>query len=145
MKILFLDVDGVLNSYSNTTKDIKSPHGTYGVEEVHLVQLRRILDTLPEVQVVLCSTWRKYRDLTHYLWEKIGFKYRSRWKGNTPILRARPDEICFWVNAQTEEVTHWVVLDDQIFPDEIAGHIVNTNCLVGLTSEIADEVIRKFQ
>ena len=145
MKILFLDVDGVLNSYSNTNKDTHSPHGTFGVEEKHLVHLRRILDTCPEVQIVLCSTWRKYRDMVYYLWNKLGVKYKERWAGNTPILNTRADEIKFWVNKQTEEVTHWVVLDDQIFPDEIEGHIVNTDCLIGLTAEIADQVIEKFK
>ena len=62
MKIVFLDIDGVLNSYRTKTK---TPGGFVGISDSLSKKLKRLIMTAStpdeEVQVVLTSSW-KYMD-----------------------------------------------------------------------------------
>lgn len=52
MKLLFLDIDGVLNDHTRT------PSGYCGIQADKVSHLNFILKEAPEVQIVISSAWR---------------------------------------------------------------------------------------
>lgn len=54
MKLLFLDIDGVLNDHSTL------PSGLCGIDPGAAAMLNYILDSCPDVEVVVSSAWRYY-------------------------------------------------------------------------------------
>jgi len=52
MKLLFLDIDGVLNDHA------KLESGYCGIRHDKASLLNRILDAVPDVQLVISSAWR---------------------------------------------------------------------------------------
>ena len=136
MKVIFLDVDGVLNS--NSTNAI-SPNGYVGVSDKYVKLLRRIVNET-DAKVVLSSDWRldhgpDYKYLTNKLWYKGGIRLFSEtpnigweWRGN---------EIKTWL-SEHEDVENYVILDDISFPDfmgDLEDHLIETDPTIGLTDE----------
>lgn len=137
MKVIFLDVDGVLNTtYS------KSRCGEYiGVDSSKVKKLREIVDATG-AELVLSSTWRLGYNRDHqqleghvkYLHNKLG-KQHLHTVGYTPDLgyggNHRGQEIMAWLKKNDDVVTEWVVLDDEIFTDfhsyGIIPHLVQTD------------------
>lgn len=145
-KIIFLDVDGVLN---DDTTNAVAPSGCVGVMDSKVKLLRTIID-LTGAKVVLSSDWklcepgnRDYQYLENKLWYKGGIRIY----GKTPDIdwRRREQEILAWL-GQHPAVTSWVVLDDIRFDDfsrlEFAGHLVITDYKVGLTDSDALKAIK---
>lgn len=88
MRVLFLDVDGVLNRLSTI-----AALGCTGLEPDCLRLLRRILDAT-DARVVLSSTWREDADLRAIVAAELG----SRLIGDTPVLATlRGQEILAWL------------------------------------------------
>jgi len=123
MKIIFLDIDGVLNTYY--TKELTST-GSIFVEEKNIKILKQLIDQT-DAKVVLSSTWRmgwKHLDVgmkkTEFakdfieLRNKLG-EFGIELYGKTPIfdrfMRRRGDEIKAYLDDH-EEVDGYVVIDD---------------------------------
>ena len=91
MKVIFLDIDGVLNS-KNTPNPRKLP---YIVDRRLLARFKRLLDRTG-AKVVLSSTWR---------YDPAGLYSAKRWGipfiGVTPDLPKRPrrDEVLTWLKS----------------------------------------------
>ena len=119
MKILFLDVDGVLNS----TED------GYSIKlrtESHLELLRCIVEET-DAKIVLSSSWRSgfpkaKQNLVKRL-EEYGLKIID----STPVLSnsCRGDEIRQWLNTNKEKVDGFVILDD----DDDMAEFTDTNLI----------------
>jgi len=122
MKILFLDIDGVLNNEKQNW-DIE---GNWTISDSSVGILNRLLDEIPDLKIVLSSTWRiasRGQEATFkHLTEKHGFKHASRVIGSTPDFGYRNDawflrgEECLeWMNLyhEGEEIEAWAILDDQ--------------------------------
>ena len=145
-KIIFLDVDGVLND--NITKAV-APSGCVGVMDSKVKLLKTIVD-LTGAGVVLSSDWKlcepENRDY-QYLENKLWYKGGIRIYGKTPDIdwRRRGQEILAWLGKHPQ-VTSWVALDDIMFEDfslpEFAGHLVITDYKVGLTDDDTLKAIR---
>lgn len=103
MKVLFLDIDGVLNKDGTKEKC----EGFTGVDRRLLQKLTSWLETHPEVNLVLSSTWRTDPKFIAHLLE-LGLNFY----GYTPQLHVdRGLEILSWL-TEHPEVKHWAVLDD---------------------------------
>ncbi len=106
--VLFLDVDGVLNSASWFASQ-----GPMGVTEVDPRAVRRIQRIVAKTgaKVVLSSSWRKRGDGPNELEDKLlaaGVPIDDR----TPHLEGtRGDEIAAWLAAHPE-ITTFAILDD---------------------------------
>lgn len=147
--VLFLDVDGVLNRTG--TKE-RSPHMTLGIEPAKAEMVRRILRETG-CHLVVSSTWRRYGDLLHHLWQQIGCEWKDRWAGNTPIIPrnksgihtdvVRGDEIQAWLD-DNPEVTRFVIIDDDGDMKHLMPHLLLTHGCEGLTDEITDTAIRRL-
>lgn len=142
MKILFLDIDGVLNRVGSHPK---------GLDSDKVEQLRWIAAGTG-CQVVLSSTWRKsdhQRERVRIMLESINVGFA----GATPVLdrldrglwRAKPrhEEIQEWLN-QNPGVSRFVILDDDPDMGPLAQFHVLTDGGEGLTAGKAREVVRKF-
>lgn len=116
MKVIFLDVDGVLNSKDWLENNRVRTENSVNPEKVKL--LAEIVQKT-NAEVVLSSTWR-------YISEHPMFMYLSDMLGQngikihslTPKLDGdRPKEIKAWIEKQTEEIQFVSIEDDFSFAD----------------------------
>ena len=136
MKVIFLDIDGVLNNDHTTARF----QGYLGIDPILAARFRRIL-RITGAQVVLSSTWRLYRDhreeVKRIVCDYIGVTDNERdgFRNNF-----RGDEVKRYVLAHPE-ITKYCCLDDNndFYPDQ---NLFQTSFSEGLTEEIADEVIQ---
>lgn len=111
MKVLFLDIDGVLNSERTRVAFKGLPHD---LTPEHLamfdpvgLNMIRGLCARGDVSVVVSSAWR----ITHD-WDAIGRALGLPTMGRTPsLLGCRGDEIAAWLREHPE-VDTWAILDD---------------------------------
>jgi hypothetical protein len=151
MKLIFLDVDGVLNH--RDTKHCVSiggddaAHGFTGMS-TECVQVLHGLVRKTGAQLVLSSTWRKAPGLnaTSRVLLRRGFKLpageRRVFIGETPQLNlARGHEIQAWLDANPApagEQHSFVILDDDDDMVHLLPRLVRTNPFDGgLTAEHA--------
>jgi hypothetical protein len=131
MKVLFLDIDGVLNS----TKTCVA-FGGYPMELEHIrafdgaaIKLIQRLCDSAGVQIVLSSAWR-----LHYPYEKVGEALGLPIIDRTPsFLGPRGLEINAWL-ADHPDVELFAIVDDgaDMLPDQMP-RFVRTNGHEGLT------------
>lgn len=148
MKIIFLDVDGVLNH--SKTPDWRD--GSIHVLDMECVnQLRRVLDTTG-AKIVVSSTWRFSPEGMRAVLDALP---KNAVIGKTPFssrnLNApRKLEILDWMDkvwpltwgASFEVITHVAVIDDDNDADLEDGSFFKTKFEEsGLTAEIADRMI----
>ncbi len=133
MKILFLDVDGVLNNYKTG--------GLFTISKSKLRLLSYIVNNT-NCEIVLSSTWRlnvmgELDVLKKRLWYR-----KLTIKDVTPRFNSiRGEEIQYWLK-HNEGVTSWCILDDSDdMLDDQRLNFVHTNGLIGMTKEDADKVI----
>lgn len=144
MKVLFLDFDGVLNSY----KYLKQSGGEdVSLDPVRLALLKGIIDQTGAF-IVLTTSCREHWDKndalcdeTGHLINKIFGDYGLKIFDKTPYLgRFREQEIEAWLN--NNNVEGFVALDDAVLEAEfLAGHFVKTSIYKGLEEEDAEKAI----
>lgn len=117
-KVIFLDIDGVLNRDDGGVK----------IEEEFVKRLAHIVEET-EAEIILSSSWRGMYEChvdpdSNYKNENVGLlldmfeRYSLVISGTTPDLSsgpyARPLEIRVWLEAQKEQ-ERFVILDDETF------------------------------
>ena len=145
MKVIFVDVDGVLNSAESFKREHKK--GTKAIHHtlcpILCKNFQLILDALPEVKVVISSTWRKYHELD---WLKAKFaEYgidSTRVIGKTPELMGmhRGHEITDYLQEHFD-VVDYVILDDNSDMTIHMDKLVQTTWHKGLNKRHVREVI----
>ena len=126
MNIIFLDVDGVLNSmaYFKWLKESRNSlhkDGEYNdISDFHLQMLSNIYHTC-NAHIVLTSTWRELDDksdmncypMYQYLVDSLA-KYNMKIISKTPVVNMnRPLEIVTWLdNRVDKDEIKFVSLDD---------------------------------
>lgn len=139
-KYLFLDFDGVLHPASGGS---------------HLFQhnplLHKILDAVPDVQVVFSTSWREALYSLEELTELVTDgrpDLAPRFVGQTPSIRfdQRLLEIEQWLSAHARPDARWLALDDirSLFGDGQGPNILITDGRVGLAPDLAEAAIRHF-
>ena len=128
MRIIFLDVDGVLNNIHSTERC----RGFIGIEDSKVEILKEIVNKTG-AKIVLSSTWR-------YGWEKnindcdghgTYLNYKLSYSGLKILDKTkdfvdsedRGGEILEWVKRNN--ITEYIVIDDEIFKDFEELGIVN--------------------
>ena len=137
VNIIFLDVDGVLNSkaYFEQNKD----RGHADINDCNLQMLAKIYHA-NSAKIVLSSSWRELDDesdihvywMYEYLVNELA-RYNMEIIDKTPVIGMnRPLEIKTWLdNRNDKSEICWISLDDD-FPEEkykecgIGGHLVQT-------------------
>ena len=148
-RIIFLDIDGVLNSqeklievYNKTHK----PHSGYNYpfDEKCLSILKEIV-LLTDSYIVITSSWRKDEEGRDTILNKLReYDLDNRLLGYTPILGTnRGKEIKAYLNSINMPV-EYIIIDDDSDMDELIDYLIKTNIRNGLTNKEKDEAIKKF-
>lgn len=131
MKVLFLDIDGVLNKH--TTKE-RYPYPPWeGMVGLDAAIVEKYLDwrKYKDISVVLSSSWRLHPETFDYLnnngifWSDLTPREISWRNGNS---KQRGAEIAAWLK-QHPETTHYAILDDCAVKH---NHLVMTSYYHGL-------------
>lgn len=144
MKVIFLDVDGVLN---NSLTDEYSPEGYTGISDVLVENLAKLVK-LTKAKIVLTSDWKsdwenKTKDGV-YLAEKLkkqGLEISERTYESYPSRRGEGIR----TYLENNDVDKYVILDDTEFGDftgELEKRFVNTNYVDGLSIVKVQEAIK---
>lgn len=165
MKVLFLDIDGVLNSdnwfgyrlyciknnmYDRVlnfidTNDENTEHKLTMIDDRAIANLNRIVEETG-CKVVLSSSWRSSQEsenvFTQYILKLKGFKYELY--DVTPRLwhkefgTQRGEEIHSWINKESEknEIESYVILDDDSdMLPEQMNNFIHVDSNIGLTDK----------
>lgn len=154
MKVIFLDVDGVLNSEVSREQERNNFDNwmEHEVSDMHINNLKKIVDATG-AQIVLSSSWRfdhpkaTGRDfIADPLMKILDRKLKAVGLDIidvTPDLRGkiRGAEIQDWLDRHSE-VERFVILDDDVdMMEEQKPFFVNTTFKNGLTEEMANKAI----
>lgn len=132
MRVLFLDVDGVLNSRNTTNFHELYPIDQYMAFLIGRIQLRT------GCSVVLSSSWRHHPDGVENVSKRV-----VELLDKTPHLSGcRGDEIKAWLDAHPEVEKYAILDDDSDMLKEQMPNFFKTTFDDGLTDEIAEAVIK---
>ena len=133
MKVIFLDVDGVLNSIDSEDRF----HSWIGLDYSGIKLLKEIVDATG-AEIVLVSTWKLSWDknnksrqdsLGSYLDKRLADEGLAIIDKTGGHINYRGSGIVDWLSEHTVE--SWIVLDDEIFEDYeecgIIPHLVKTS------------------
>lgn len=137
-KILFLDIDGVLNSarYQRIRTDTDG-----NIDKTRLPLLKKIIDET-DAEIILSSTWRLHWDSDEKLCDPVGkelnvlfAEYGLFIMDKTPVLEwsyLRADEIAEWLKLHEGEYGNFVILDDTFSGwCDLQNYLVKTDFLIG--------------
>ena len=146
-KILFLDVDGVLNimdgNIYNTCYLINgSPRPARYIEEFAVARLNYIIEQTG-CSVVISSSWRADMDLLKQELDVAGFKHWDKVIGATPTGKTRGEEILAWLDTYGEEVRYCILEDEPFDLDGVdMDKVVQTNYKDALISSDMQKAIK---
>lgn len=144
LKIIFLDVDGVLNNAATWQR--RRPEGAFN----HINQTEpELIDRLAQIvhrtnaKIVLSSTWRMdiqaIADLSDYFAKIHSMSILDK----TPWLpETRGDQIDKWYRKYDDIISHYVIIDDDsdMLPEQLP-YFVKTENSVGLTDQHVEKVV----
>jgi len=163
MKIIFLDVDGVLNSEVwNHNHKFEAENGFLIDEEA--IKLLSYLIKTSGAKIVLHSGWRFWFDKNFSPIRKESENFKNLLDKNglsfydfTPDLTteeiresgkfslAKPKEILLWLNNHSD-ISNWVVIDDIVLNDEtIQKHQVAPDSKIGLSIADLEKAIKLLE
>lgn len=151
MNIIFLDVDGVLNSVNYLIKVYHETHKShsgydYPFDPNCLENLRELV-IKTDSSLVISSTWRHSQEgmkkllkvLSEYELDKLVI-------GCTPSLGlSRGSEIKKYLSdLNPTSVVNFIILDDDTDMDDLLPYLIHTNRQVGLTKENVQQSLKKL-
>ena len=136
-KVLFLDIDGVLNS-----EQVLHDRGRHDAIDRGMVeQINRVVDATG-CSIVISSTWRLLYKLPVLSSTLRLHGLRANVIGATPLLERRDEEISAWL-ADHPQVEQFAIVDDS--PSDISrleDRLVVTSWMTGILPEHADALIK---
>lgn len=136
MKAVFLDIDGVLNSYSY---DMKRTENDGNIDKTRLLVLKQVIDKTG-AKIVLSSSWRVHWDKDPDICDDIGKEINSVfWEAGLEIYDKTPkvgyleraEEVRIWLK-DNPGVTSFVILDDNGYGwGDLSKNLINTNYRIG--------------
>ena len=148
MKVIFLDVDGVLN---NRHTRVTTSDGWCFVDDHLVARLKRLMN-LSGARLVLSSTWRegwhqedeskndisftelrdKFNQFGIEIFDRTGEMRMHRWQSIKE----------FFERPRKDTIEHYVILDDWNDMGEFSNHLVLTNPSTGLTEEDIQKALK---
>lgn len=146
-KVIFLDIDGVLNSISY---DRVRGDDDGNIDVTRLPLVKHIIDETG-AKVVLSTSWRKHWDPDEEKRDAIGMELHKVFSDGgielldkTPVYGERHDEIVSWLTAHPE-IERFVIIDDAFSGwEELSPNLVRTNHRIGRGLEMrhVEEAVR---
>ena len=152
VKIVFLDMDGVMNSASfiKRTGGIRGREGKYPEVEWWASQIdpdtvKRLNQIIEDTgaHIVISSSWRIGAPLEHLQEILLHVGVNAEVIDVTPGMPydERGDEICAWIKDCSEAVDSFVVLDDSDDMGAVLDNLVRTDYETGLLDEHVEKAI----
>eukprot|EP01084_Bolivina_argentea_P173988 301382_1 len=141
VKLLFLDVDGVLNSMDSCRQNTE-------IQDNKLLLLKKIIDAT-DAKIVVSSSWRLIDTELKQLSDALN-RFGMDYIGCTPKLFYRTDEIKSFLLSYSKKnnitVTNWIAIDDTNLikwnTKLMKRHFVKTSLMHGLTKFDAENAIQ---
>lgn len=150
MNIIFLDVDGVLNSIDHAKKvyeeTLRAHSGyEYPFDPECLERLQKLVEKT-DARIVITSTWRKTEEGKRVLQNILEqYDLANRVIGYTPILnKKRGEEIKSFLETLNVEASY-IILDDDDDMEELTPYLILTSMKTGLTEEKMMEGMQKLK
>lgn len=158
MKVIFLDIDGVLNCSTSKSYCVEdSGRVIKGVDSDKVKRLAKIVEATG-AQIILSSDWKdgwsKYytspkpshaKYLDNHLYKKGKLTIKDKTPNTNKGTWFRGEEIITYLKTH-QDIENYVILDDTFFDDfankEIEEHLVLTNRKVGLTDSNVNDAIK---
>ena len=158
MKIIFLDVDGVLNCSTSKSFCHDDLYGIItGIDSDKVKRLAKIVE-ITGAEIILSSDWKdgwnKYytgrkpshvKYLDNHLYKKGKLTIKDKTPNTSKGSWFRGNEILTYLKSH-QDVENYVILDDTFFEDfsikEISEHLVLTDHKVGLTDFDVEKAIK---
>ncbi len=152
-RILFLDFDGVLNNTNfferaaaaRKALPLDAPYSaSEDFDPENMAQLADLGRRVPDLEVVVSSSWRKGRNLSElrdYLQPAFA---RARVIGVTPglVSRMRHEEITAWLVTNAFGDFRFIALDDDTYDmNPLGENFIHVHRAHGLTAEHVDRVV----
>ena len=154
MNIIFLDVDGVLNSTNHLMelyKKYKKPFCGFDTPfDPNCLKNLNELVTQTNSKLVISSTWRKSTKGMKILLENLEkYELDKSIIGCTPIFNTNVtsgSEIKTYLSQFKEHQSklNFIILDDESDMDELLPHLIKTDENFGLTCENVKAAIKKL-
>ena len=162
MKIIFLDVDGVLNSSDWNRKNKDKIKNGFLIDETKVALLGELIENAT-AKIVLHSGWRFWFDNNFKPIKKESKHfYKLLKKENISFFDFTPDfsteeirrtkkfslvkseEILFWIKEH-KNISGWIVIDDLDLNNEIiSAHQIKPDSTRGLEKEDVETAIKLF-
>ena len=157
-KVIFLDVDGVLNCATSKSSCYDTVCGVVaGIDSDKVKRLAKIVEATG-AEIVLSSDWKdgwnKYytsskpshaKYLDNHLYKKGRLTIKDKTPNTSKGSWFRGEEILSYLRSH-KDVENYVILDDTFFEDfsikEISEHLVLTEYKVGLTDADVEKAIK---
>lgn len=142
MKLIFLDIDGVLV----TTKSLLAGN-EYRFDKDCVKNLMDIL-TATQAKIVISSSWREDRTLEQLQKLFVSNGLGDNIIGVTPIHgdhEIRGSEVKAFLEKADLEIEKFVILDDEEEMGDLAQNLVGTNFKSGIDESVKKLVIEKLK
>ncbi len=151
MKVIFLDIDGVLNSRAYDRK--RNWNEKTDIDETRLPFIKEIVDATG-AKIVLSSTWRQHWDkdinrcdedglYINKTFAKFGLSIFDKIP-DLGITALRRDEISKWMKEIKEVIDSFVIIDDYRYGwGDLSEHFVKTepNFRLGIEREHVERAV----
>lgn len=137
MKVIFLDIDGVMN-----TSDSWSLPLNQQILDEKVMLLKQIVDKT-DAKIAISSSWRSFNRHMDVVNEKFS-KYDLYVYSITPRLggnNQRGDEIRRWLENNPKFDSFVILDDDSDMREYTKTHLIKTDYNIGLTQEQVDKAI----
>jgi hypothetical protein len=148
MKIIFLDVDGVLNKIGKPSESTYFVTGKHIDTEI-IENFNNLLDKI-DIHIVISSSWRSDMDDLYEVLKESGFKHLGKIIGYTELnSNYRGNQIKNYLSDN--DIEHYLVIDDCI--GDICGDVkiipenfvLKSNPKTGLTKEDLEFIEKYFK
>jgi hypothetical protein len=147
LKIIFLDIDGVLNSktYYKMVDRTKKDWNRFNPLAVEMI--KRLIEEFKS-SIVISSTWRYafVKELKNELIKSGMVKYLHKdWKTPEAYPSHRGEEINLWLDNHPEAIDYVIIDDDKNILEEQKNWFIRTDINEGMTEEHYYKVRQIFQ
>ena len=149
MNIIFLDVDGVLNSLNkliSVYNETHKPHSgfSYPFDEICLENLKLLVQATNS-KIVITSTWRKSKEGINILLNTLKkYNLDTEVIGYTPNLStSRELEIKQFLSLFNQQ-PNFIILDDDSDFKELIQYLIKTDIQIGLSKKNVEDGIKKL-
>ena len=133
---MFLDIDGVLNGYNIYQSNRPYPLSEFNEEKVEI--LNSLFDEMPEIKLILSSSWRFFDGIENIIRES-GIK-KELFSITPYSIINRGHEVKQWLDNFDGKYKYCIVDDVDDFDKDQKNNIVFTDPNIGITKKDVEKI-----